>query len=206
MALFALVNPFYGIPVFLGMTEGYAPAKRRRTALVVAITVFLSACISALIGEEILTFFGVHIAAFQIAGGLIVLGAGFAMIRGDEKETSANADFEAEEAGSRQISVVPLSIPLTIGPGTFAMLILFSHQHDLQSELFTMVPVIFAASLVLWLGLMFAVPISDRMGNTAMNVIVRMMAIILVAVAIEMVVTGAFHAFQIHYPLLDLKS
>ena len=74
VALVALLNPLYGIPIFLGMTKGYTQKQRSRTANIIVLTVFVAAVVVTLIGEEILGFFGIDVAAFQIAGGIIVLG------------------------------------------------------------------------------------------------------------------------------------
>lgn len=195
-ALIALLNPLYGIPVFLSLTKGYSPAERRRTATVVGITVLVAATVATLIGEEILSFFGISVPSFQIAGGIIILGIGLSMMKDDGRSGS---DAKAAEAGrerQRNIAVVPLAIPLTIGPGTFATTILFAHLLDDRDELVTLVPVIVGISFLVWLGLMFADPISRRLGETMMNVVTRIMAIVLTAIAVEMVVDGAVQAFE----------
>jgi len=201
-ALVALLNPIYGIPIFLGMTEGYSAAERRRTASVIALTVLVAAIVATLIGEEILRFFGISVPAFQIAGGIIVLGIGLSMLKDD---APTEGDSKAAAAGRerrKNIAVVPLSIPLTIGPGTFATIILFTHLLDDGSEIVTMLPVVVAVCLTVWLGLLFAHPISQFLGETMISVITRLMAIILAAVAVEMIITGAVQAIQMHYPNL----
>ncbi|MEX3011090.1 MarC family protein [Hoeflea sp. TYP-13] len=197
-ALIALINPLYGIPIFLGMTRGYSQAERRRTANIIAITVFVSATIAVVIGEEILNFFGIGVPAFQIGGGIIVLLIGLSMLQDDSSAGDAKAQDEGHQKGS-DIAVVPLSIPLTIGPGSFATIILFAHLLSDGGELVTMVPVIFLISLLVWLGLVFADPISRVLGNTTISVVTRIMAIILVAVAVEMVLNGAVDAYKHHF-------
>ena len=197
-ALVALVNPLYGIPIFLGMTKGRSQAERRRIANIVAITVFVSATIATVIGEEILGFFGIGVPAFQIGGGIIVLLVGLSMLQDSTSSGDAKAQAEGEEKES-DYAVVPLSIPLTVGPGTFATIILFAHLMSDGSELVTMVPVIFLISLLTWLGLIFADPISRLLGNTTISVVTRIMAIILVAIAVEMVINGAVSSFHHHF-------
>lgn len=197
-ALVALINPLYGIPIFLGMTKGYSPAERRRIANIVAITVFVSATIAAVIGEEILGFFGIGVPSFQIGGGIIVLLVGLAMLQEKSSAGDEKAIDEGQQKGS-DFAVVPLSIPLTIGPGTFATIILFAHLLSDGGEFVTMIPVIFVISVLTWLGLIFADPISRLLGNTTINVITRIMAIILVAIAVEMVVNGVVSAYHDHF-------
>lgn len=198
-ALVAMINPLYGIPIFLGMTKGYSAQERRRTAHIIAATVFIAATIATVIGEEILQFFGIGVPAFQIGGGIIVLLVGLSMLQ----DTSSAGDRKAREAGeqsNRDIAVVPLSIPLTIGPGSFATIILFAHLLSDGSELVTMIPVIFLITVLVWLGLLFADPISRLLGNTSISIITRIMAIILVAVAVEMTLNGAVSFYHGHFP------
>ncbi|MCP4315115.1 MAG: MarC family protein [Hyphomicrobiales bacterium] len=197
-ALVALINPLYGIPIFLGMTKGYSQAERRRIANIVAITVFVSATIAAVIGEEILSFFGIGVPAFQIGGGIIVLLVGLSMLQDNSSAGDEKAIDDGQQKGS-DFAVVPLSIPLTIGPGTFATIILFAHLLSDGGELVTMIPVIFLISVLTWLGLIFADPISRLLGNTSINVVTRIMAIILVAIAVEMVLNGAVSAYHHHF-------
>lgn len=197
-ALVALVNPLYGIPIFLGMTKGYSPAQRRRTAHIIAATVLVSATVATVIGEEILRFFGIGVPAFQIGGGIIVLLVGLSMLQDNTSAGDEKARQEGHEKDS-DIAVVPLSIPLTIGPGSFATIILFAHLMGDAGELVTMLPVIMLISILVWLGLLFADPISRLLGNTAISVITRIMAIILVAVAVEMVLNGGVSFYHNHF-------
>ena len=111
VALVALLNPLYGIPIFLGMTKGYTQKQRSRTANIIVLTVFVAAVVVTLIGEEILGFFGIDVAAFQIAGGIIVLGIGLSMLNDNPMpEGDAKAKDAADDAKG-SIAVVPLSHP-----------------------------------------------------------------------------------------------
>jgi multiple antibiotic resistance protein len=199
VALVALLNPLYGIPIFLGMTKGYTPAERSRTANIITLTVFVAAIIATLIGEEILAFFGINVPSFQIAGGIIVLGIGLSMLN-DEPPTSG--DSKAHEAGKEKksnIAIVPLSIPLTIGPGCFATIILFAHLIDDGGEIVTMIPAVFLICVLLWAGLYFADTISRLLGETVISVITRIMALILTAVAVEMIINGGLKVYETHF-------
>lgn len=205
-ALLAIFNPLYGIPIFLSMTEGYSAFERRRVAFIVTGTVIAVGLISVVIGEEILAVFGIDIPSFRIAGGLIILGIGMSMLNASDP---APGDQKAAEAGHKKkgsIAVVPLAIPLTIGPGTIAITIVYSHTLSDGAEVVTLGAAILIACLIVGLGLLFADPISRLLGETMINVITRVMAIILVAVAIEMMLTGLFNAIDAHYPGLSSQS
>ncbi len=200
VALLVMVNPLYGIPIFLSMTDDYTPAERRRTAGIVALTVLAVATVVTFFGEEIFGVFGIEVAVFQIAGGLIVLGIALAMLKDD---APVAGDLKAEADGrqrKRNIAIVPLAIPLNIGPGGIATIILFAHLLDNTTEIVTMIPVVVGVCLIFWLGLLFADPIARFLGNTAISVITRIMAIILAAVAVEMVINGVFDVIHNHFP------
>lgn len=198
-AFVAMTNPLYSVPVFLGMTKDSSSEERRKTAHIIALTVFLTAVVVTLVGEEILAFFGISQPAFQIGGGIIVLLLGLTMLQADATSVADKAQTRGKE-GAMSIAVVPLSIPATLGPGGFATIILFAHLLDDGSEVFTMIPVIFMISVLIWLGLIFAVPLSRILGNTAINITTRIMAIILVAVAVEMALNGAVEFAKASFP------
>lgn len=199
-ALLAIFNPLYGIPIFLSMTEGYTPAERKRVALVVTGTIIVVAILAVLVGEEILAIFGIDVPSFRIAGGLIILGVGMTMLNASDPP---QGDQDAVAHGHRKksnIAVVPLAIPLTIGPGTIATTIVFAHMLPDGAEIVTLGSAVMIACAVVGVGLLFADPIARFFGPTMINVITRVMAIILVAVAVEMVLTGAFNAIDARYP------
>lgn len=199
-ALLALLNPLYGIPIFLSMTAGYSSAERQRTALIAASAVTVTGVVAVVIGEEVLGIFGIDIPAFRIAGGIIIFGIGLAMLQAHEP-AAGDAKAAAEgHARTGNIAVVPLAIPLTIGPGAIATAIVFAHQLDDASEIVTLVPVVLGVCFLVWLGLRFAGPIAAFLGDTVISVITRVMAIILAAVAIEMVITGIIQVIDGHYP------
>ncbi|MEE9589390.1 MAG: MarC family protein [Hyphomicrobiaceae bacterium] len=201
-ALLALLNPLYAIPVFLSMTKGYSPAERNRTALIVATTVAVTALVTIGLGEEVLAVFGIDVPSFRVAGGVIILGIALAMLQAEEPSGGdAKAAADGHERKS-SIAVVPLAIPLTIGPGAIPTIIVFAHQLDEAGEVGTLVPVALGVSLLIWLGLRFAGAISGLLGGTVMSVVARIMAIILAAVAIEMIITGLVQVVDHHYPNL----
>ncbi len=199
VAFAAVANPLYTIPVFLGLTQDYSPSERRKTAHIIALSAFVTAVVVTLIGEEILGLFGISQQSFQIGGGIIVLLLGLSMLRADAASVAEEARKKGKQ-GVMSIAIVPLTIPATIGPGAIATIILFAHLLGNASEIMTMIPVIAIMSGFIWLGLLFADPVSRLLGETTINVITRIMAIILVAVAVEMAMNGAVDFIVNHLP------
>ncbi|MEM7074992.1 MAG: MarC family protein [Pseudomonadota bacterium] len=200
-ALLAIFNPLYSIPIFLGMTEGFTSSERRNTALIVAISATVFALVCVLVGEELLAVFGIDVPSFRIAGGLILIGIGFRMLNAESRPPGDEAAIsEGKQKVSKGIAVVPLTIPLTIGPGALAVTIVFTHQLENPAEIVTMTPAVLICCLISGIGLYFADGISRVLGPTVISIATRIMAIILIAVSVEMVVTGVFDAIDARYP------
>ncbi len=199
-AVLAIFNPLYNIPIFLSMTRDCTSAERRRVAMIVMASVTVIALISVAIGEEVLAVFGIDVPSFRVAGGLIIFGIGMSMLNAQDRVPGDQAAVADGHARKLNFAVVPLAIPLTIGPGTIAVTIVFSHQLSDGAELVTLGSAILIACFIVGLGLLFADSISRLVGETMINVLTRIMAILLVAVAVEMVLTGIFNAVDAHYP------
>ncbi len=204
-AILAIFNPLYNIPIFLSMTKNCSAAERRRVAMIVSVSVTVIALIAVVIGEEVLAIFGIDVPAFRIAGGIIIFGIGMSMLKADGRAPGDQAALEDGHEHKLNFAVVPLAIPLTIGPGTIAITIVFSHQLSSGAEVVTLGSAVLIACSVVALGLLFADRISRLVGDTMINVLTRIMAILLVAVAVEMVLTGTFNAIDAHYPGLSSK-
>nr|WP_258571018.1 MarC family protein [Flavimaribacter sediminis] len=202
IALAALLNPLLGVPVFLKMTNGYPPAEKRKVAHVVGVTIFVACIVILLIGEEILAFFGISIPGFQITGGVVIFGLGLSLIQSDDSEPASDQAAPAEDRPRRNIAVVPMAIPIMLGPGAITTIIVFTQLMNDTSELVTMVPVVLLISVMVWLGLLFADVISRTLGDTVINIVTRIMGLILAAVAVEMLVAGVVAFAKLHFPAL----
>ncbi|MDA7964842.1 MarC family protein [Ruegeria sp.] len=202
-AVLAIFNPLYNIPIFLSMTRDCTTAERRRVALIVTASVTVIALIAVMIGEEVLAIFGIDVPSFRIAGGIIIFGIGMSMLKAEDRAPGDQAALAEGHARKLKFAVVPLAIPLTIGPGTIAITIVFSHQLSDGAEIVTLGSAVLIACAIVGVGLLFADQISRLLGETMINVLTRIMAILLVAVAVEMVLTGTFNAIDKHYPRLS---
>src|SRR5258708_4528496 len=117
VTLLAIVDPIASIPVFLTTTDGESNIQRARIARIVAITVFCVLGVAALIGTEILHFFGISIPSFLIGGGIVLMMMSISMLQAKESRIRQTPD-EAEEAAEKHaVAVVPLGIPVLAGPG-----------------------------------------------------------------------------------------
>ena len=195
VALLAIVDPFASIPVFLGTTVGYTRLERRRVTQVVAITVFCVLGVSALIGTQVLRFFGISIPSFLIAGGILLLLMAISMLQARESGIRQTPDEAAEAAERDAVAVVPLGIPLLAGPGAISTMIIATHQSPgLGHHLLLLIPAGLIA-ITVWATFAAATRISERLGKTGMNIITRVMGLIIAAIGVEYIYRGLIELF-----------
>lgn len=190
IALFAIVSPLSSLPMFIAATRGWDKQARAKTTRTVAFTVFIVLMVSAFLGESILEFFGISIPSFQVGGGILLMLIAIAMMHGKQsgaRQTEEEAhDMEARDV----IAIVPLSIPLLVGPGAISSMILSAQQHPtFTGHLFLAIPA-FIVALSAWLTLQLADNITNFLGATGINVITRLMGLILTAMAVEFIARG----------------
>lgn len=192
VGLFALLNPLFAIPVFLGMTGTYSASERQRTAAVAALTTLVALIAAALAGDQILNLFGIHVPSFQIAGGLIVLTIALGMLKGEsEEEGDAERAARARStARGRSIAVYPLAIPLLAGPGAFVTTIVFSARVESIGGFVSLSAAIAAVTGALWIAMAFATTAGRYLNHTAINISTKVLGILLAAISVEMILAG----------------
>lgn len=191
LALFAIVDPVGAIPLFLMATQGFALAQSRAAARIAALTVLGVLTLFTLSGEYLLGFFGIRLAAFSVAGGLLLLLLALSMVQAHvspQRQTQDEA-LEAEEKDS--VGVVPLGVPLLAGPGAITHVIVAagSAQGNALQQGLLLIPVALVA-LSVWLAFRAAPAIARRLGKTGIHVVTRLMGLIIAAISIEMMASG----------------
>ncbi|SNS57957.1 MarC family protein [Tropicimonas sediminicola] len=191
-ALFAIMNPVTNLPVFLSVTEGASPADQRKIALKVATFTAVMGVAAALAGTQILKLFGISIDDLRVAGGLVVLMFGFNMLSGDE--SSSHHGTDSEKSGypdAAAVAFYPLTFPIMMGPGTITTLILFSGEAEGVAgwALYFGVFAVVVASVALVFSQ--AGRLGRHLSGTARVIMSRLMGMILAAIAIDMIFSGA---------------
>jgi multiple antibiotic resistance protein len=196
ITLLAIVNPLACVPFFIHYTEGFSRTQRQRTILVSSLTVFIVIAASALLGLQILEFFGISLASFQVGGGMLLLTSALSMLNAQPAEARANADevhdAEAKAAVGASIAVVPLAIPLLTGPATMSTVVIYAEKAKTLLQLGSLVGYGVVIALATVLCFSMAAPIARVLGKTGINVMTRLMGLILAALAVE-VMTDGFH-------------
>jgi multiple antibiotic resistance protein len=189
-SIFFLVDPFAAIPSFIAITSGVDSKRRRRMAWKASLTCWIVLTSFALAGSFIFRLFGITLPAFEIAGGLILLLIGIDMLEAKRSPTQESTDEAAEAAAKEDAGIVPLGIPMLAGPGAISSVMVLVGQAPTYWQM-----VAILSSIAISAGASFAVLNgADRLrrllGETGIRILVRIMGLLLVALAMQFFVNG----------------
>lgn len=187
LALFPIVDPFGGIPIFFTMTSSWTSRDRQRTAVKTGIWVFVILVTFLFVGRFILFFFGISLSVLKIAGGLIVANAAWGMVTSQARMTPE----ESHEAKQKEdISLTPLAMPLMSGPGAIGVVMgLAAHVDSAASYMGIVIGIAAVAltvSLMFWMG----GPLVRRLGPGAVGAINKIFGFLILAIAVQLVWDG----------------
>jgi len=190
IGLIAIVNPIGAIPIYISLTSNIKQTEESNITRTTVFAVFLILMSSLLIGESILTFFGITISSFRVAGGILILLMAISMMHAKTSETMRTKEEAKESEEMDSISVVPLAIPLLAGPGAISTIILDAHKATGIGHYLLIGLIIFATCGVLFLAFKSVPYISKYISQTGVNVFTRIMGLILAAISIEFIANG----------------
>ncbi len=201
IGLLTIFSPFSALPIFVSLTSNTTLLEKHQTARTASLAAFVSALVSVWIGQYVLNFFGISIPAFKIAGGILLLLMSINMLNA-EVPNAKNTQEELDEAQEKSvnisdIAVVPLAIPLIIGPGSISTIIIYSQKDDSIFHLLYMSIIVALISFSIYVVLRASNFISNKLGVTGINIISRVMGLILASISIEFIVSGAKAIFPI---------
>lgn len=205
-ALFGLLpiaNPLSSAAVLLGLTAGHPARERNRQANRATLYVVIIMLVCYFIGNAVMSAFGVSIPGLRLAGGMIVAYVGFTMLFPPQvTETDAQVDMAGTAATTRlrDIAFIPLAIPVTSGPGTFAYIIstaaLVPAEMPLWFELLLVVSVVLSFALILWACLRGATQIMRLLGESGVDAFSRIMGFLLVCIGVQFVINGVYEILK----------
>ncbi len=190
--LFPVVNPIAKVPQFMGLTEDMRADERHGQAARAAGAAAALLVVYLLAGHWVLTLFGVSLAAVEFVGGLIVGWTGWEMAVADPVTVIAH-----EPGDTSDVSFYPLAFPLIAGPGSLAIMLATSNRFDSNLDFGGALIGIGAVCLVTFLAMRAAEPISDAIGHKGIEVVTRIMGLLVLAIAAELI----FHGIADHFGL-----
>lgn len=195
-ALFPIVNPVGGAPVFLAMTRGLGSTERALLARRVAVNAFLLVVASVFAGGYVIEFFGLSVPVIQVGGGLLVCSVAWDLLRSDETQAEVTVTPQSvDELAAR--AFYPLTMPLTVGPGTIAVSITLGAAAPTTLSGWTTSAVAASAgalllALSIYFPFRFAERLTRRLGHTGTVVLLRLSAFILLCIGVQILWNGVF--------------
>ena len=191
-SIFFLVDPFAAIPSFLAITHSADAARRKRMARKGALTCFIVLTSFAIAGQFIFHMFGITLPAFEIAGGLILLLIGLDMLEARRSPTQ-ETHGETEEATTKEdAGIVPLGIPMLAGPGAISSVMVLVGQVPAlwHWQMAAILLSITFTCIVTYFVLAAGSRVRQMLGETGIRILVRIMGLLLVALAMQYFVNG----------------
>jgi multiple antibiotic resistance protein len=187
LALFPIVNPFGGVPLFFSLTSNFSAKERSFTALRTALYVIGILVVFLFFGRFVLNFFGISLPVLNIAGGLIVANTAWGMVTATSRMTPA----ESTEASTKEdISLTPMAMPMLSGPGSIGVVMGLAAHASSTSAYLGMVIGIVALGLVVYFFLRLGGPLVKRLGPTGTGAINRIFGFLILAIAVQLVWDG----------------
>lgn len=189
-SIFFLVDPFAVIPMFLAITQDSPEAERRQMARRSAWTCAIVLCSFAFTGSLIFKMFGITLPAFKIAGGIILLQIGLDMLQARQSHTKVTDEETAEGAAKSDASIIPLGMPMLAGPGAIStVMVLIGESHAIWQHAIIYTTIILTA-VVSYVVLAGASRVRHYLGETGIRIMMRLMGLLLVALAVQFVANG----------------
>lgn len=197
LSLIVLVNPFSALSIFLELTQGYTSRERRRTAQITALSVFIIMTVFIFSGNWILKILSISTGSFQVGGGILVFLIAVSMMNSGSNPAKPKIGTQEHDEITVQprpnmnaVAIVPLAMPLIIGPGGISTVIIHASAARHMNDLLAILAAGAVISVICYLSLLAAAKVSRWLGETGLTVLNRIMGMLLAAVAVEIVITG----------------
>jgi multiple antibiotic resistance protein len=191
-AIFPIVDPIGGSPFFLALTSGYDSQARKALSWRIAADSFALLVASYFIGTYILAFFGISLPVVQVGGGMVLVAMGWSTLMENDEgcDKGARAGIQPQDASYR--AFYPLTLPLTVGPGSISVAITLganaARRHPLTILTACLGFALIALSIYLCYG--FADRLARTLGRTAMTVITKLSSFLLVCIGVQIAWNG----------------
>ncbi len=189
-SFFTLINPLGIMPVFMSMTSGLSQSQRNKIALKASVVAFITLIMFALLGQILFKFFGISVAGFRIAGGIIFFLVGFDMLQARVGRIKYSPEMENADNSADDISITPLAIPMITGPGAITnSIVLMEDANSLALKIILFLS-IFTNIIIVYLMLYGSSRIIRFLGDTGNKVLMKLMGLIVMVIAVEFFFAG----------------
>ncbi|MEQ9264517.1 MAG: MarC family NAAT transporter [Balneolaceae bacterium] len=189
-SLFSVVNPLTAMPVFMSLTEQNTADEKAKMARKASVYMFCILAVFLFVGTYILSFFGISLSGIRIAGGLVIMRAGFSMLNPETGGRKLTRKDKEAAMDKEDVSFSPLAMPLLSGPGSIAVVIGFGSQASGPVDFIIHTVAIFLIALLAWSIMRVSPWLSKAIGRSGMTATTRMMGFIALAIGVQFVING----------------
>lgn len=190
VAMIIMINPLSSLSIFLQLTHRYPILYQKKTAIKCALAIAIIMVVVIWIGDQLLDLLGITIASFRCAGGVILFLVGLSMLQSKESPLNYTPADDAAAEQRNSVAVVPLALPIIIGPGAISTLVIAST--DYPNMIFrvwlSVLCMLLAAGM--FLVLYYGPAIAKLVGESVIKVITRIMGMLIMAIAVGMLANG----------------
>ena len=184
---FFLMTPFFVVSMFLSMTKGAKLEDKRKLSINVTIAIIIACAVIFFFGKYIFQILGITLDAFRIGTGALLFLTAVSLINGSKVGSKTP---ESDEDDISQLAVVPLAIPITIGPATIGTLLVMSGAISDFSEMAITFAALILAVCILGMMLYFSNIIEKIVGQTGLTIMIKISGIVLSALSAQIIFTG----------------
>jgi multiple antibiotic resistance protein len=185
-----IVDPFAAVPSFLAMTARDTPHARRAMARRGAWTCAITLTAFALTGSLIFKLFGITLGAFKIAGGILIGLNALEMVQARRNLQRESPIEKAEGTAKDDIGIMPLGVPMLAGPGSISTVMVLALSARSPVGIAALYGSIALTAYVSYLVLAAGSLVEQRLGQTGMRILTRLMGLVLCAIAVQFIVDG----------------
>ncbi len=200
-AIFSIVNPLGAVPLLVTLTEGYTKEERMHVITKAVFSAFIVLLVFALFGNFIFAFFGITIASFRIAGGMLLISVGFSMMRGQPPRTKSTPEERQEASEREDVGIVPMGVPMLAGPGSITTVMILISKAESPLHVSSVLFAILITLLLAYVIFIYGDKIFQRLGRVGARAFSRIMGLILTAIAVEFIIEG-IHGVLIQWGVL----
>ncbi|TAJ44212.1 MarC family protein [Methanofollis fontis] len=198
-SIIIVVNPLAATLLFVSLTEAMDEVEKMTVAAIACRYALAILLTFAIAGGLILNLFGITLEAFRIAGGLLLFGIGMEMVYAKTSRTKISATEKYESQDADDVAVMPLAIPMIAGPGAITTTIVLTNE---ATAVHPLAVAIVIAAILLTIGIIYLMfsrseIIVERIGQREYRAVNRLMGMLLIAIAVQFVITGVKTAFPL---------
>lgn len=190
VAMIIMLNPLGSLSIFLQLTKRLPHWDQRKIAMMTTVAIAIIMLITVWTGKAVLSLLGISIPSFRFAGGIILLLMGLSMLQSRESPVSHTSEDDDAVTDRHSIAIVPLALPIIIGPGAISTIIITVEDFPLFFSKLWMSVICFLLASGMGALLYFAHPVAKFVGASTMKAITRIMGMIIMAIAVEMLAAG----------------